>query len=90
MIIADIDIEAAEKTVAEIQKKGIIARAYQVDISNQQQITLLHKQIMSEFGQIDLLINNAAIVNGLPFQECEPKAIERMVNVNITANLLVI
>lgn len=90
VLIADIDLEAAEKTVAEIRKKGVVAHAYQADISDQQQINLLHKQIMNEFGQIDILVNNAAIVYGLPFQECETEAIEKMVKVNLTANLLVI
>ena len=54
--------DAAEATVAEIQNAGGRAVARQADVSSAADVLALVNQTMREFGQIDALVCNAAVV----------------------------
>lgn len=49
-----------EETVKAIKAKGGKAKAIQTDISDHEQIKKMVAQTIDEFGQIDILVNNAA------------------------------
>lgn len=49
----------------------------------------LRTQIESDIGPIDILINNAALMPLLSFREGTEEEIERIIQVNITANIFV-
>ena len=51
--------EAAEQTEQEIAQIGGKVRAYQCDVSSFEQTETITKQILEEFGQVDILVNNA-------------------------------
>ncbi len=59
IISADIDLEGAKKTAAEIEKLGRKAMAVKVDVSNRSDVDKMVKAVIKEFGRIDILINNA-------------------------------
>ena len=59
VISADIDLEGAKKTAAEIEKLGRKAMAVKVDVSNRSDVDKMVKEVIDEFGRIDILINNA-------------------------------
>lgn len=59
VISADIDLEGAKKTAAEIGKLGRKAMAVKVDVSNRSDVDKMVKAVIDEFGRIDILINNA-------------------------------
>ena len=61
VIIADIDIEKAELVAHELIKKSKIARPIKVNISNNKEIKRMVCDIVKEFGQIDILLNNAGV-----------------------------
>jgi 3-oxoacyl-[acyl-carrier protein] reductase len=56
--------DAAEETVAAIQAGGGHAVARQADVSSAEDVLGLINQTMREFGQIDALVCNAAVVWG--------------------------
>jgi NAD(P)-dependent dehydrogenase (short-subunit alcohol dehydrogenase family) len=62
--VADIDGNAAEHVAACITQSGGHARAVQVDVSNQSDVARLVDDTVSEFGNLDYMINNAAIFIG--------------------------
>lgn len=57
VIITDINVEAGESTAAEIG-----ATFVKQDVSSEQDWKLLHAQVQSEHGGLDILINNAAML----------------------------
>jgi 3-oxoacyl-[acyl-carrier protein] reductase len=59
IISADIDLEGAKKTAAEIEKLGRKAMAVKVDVSNRDSVDRMVKAVIAQFGRIDILINNA-------------------------------
>ncbi len=64
VVIADLDIENAEKVAAEITAKGGKALAIKVDIAKSDQVTKMVDQAIKQFGKIDILVNNAGGVPG--------------------------
>jgi len=61
IVIADFNAELAKKTASEI---GVAAEsiAIHVDVRNEDSVKKLFGEVIDRFGQIDVLINNAAIV----------------------------
>lgn len=55
---------AAEKLVAELKVKGRTAKAYQADAAKADVAAPLVRQVIADFGGIDILINNAGVFEG--------------------------
>ena len=53
--------DAANGVVDEIEKTGSRAYAHQADVSDEDQVQAMFQKMFSEFGTIDILINNAGI-----------------------------
>jgi NAD(P)-dependent dehydrogenase (short-subunit alcohol dehydrogenase family) len=56
---ADIDLEGARKTAAEIEKLGRKSLAVKVDVSKRDSVDKMVETVIKEFGRIDILVNNA-------------------------------
>lgn len=61
VIILDRNAEGAETARAEIESAGGRAKAYAVDVTDYERIQEIRDALLSEFGRIDILVNNAAI-----------------------------
>jgi NAD(P)-dependent dehydrogenase (short-subunit alcohol dehydrogenase family) len=61
VIIADIDIEKAELVTHELIRENRIAKPVRVDISSTKDIYRMVCSLVEEFGQIDILLNNAGV-----------------------------
>ena len=68
VIVADRDIDKAQKVVDEIHRIGRQAWAYQVDVSQPEQVVAFRAQVKREVGKIDVLVNNAGVVFGGVFE----------------------
>ena len=61
VIVADIDLKAAEKTVEQIHSANGEAIACQADVSKPDSVAALVNKTIQQYSKIDALINNAAI-----------------------------
>jgi 3-oxoacyl-[acyl-carrier protein] reductase len=61
IVIADIDLRAAENTVREIEDRGGEAIAVKTDVSVVEETLGVAEKAVERFGNIDILINNAAV-----------------------------
>lgn len=61
LVVADINIQAAEETAALIREAGGRAFACLCDVSKPESVAGLVNSTIREYGKIDVLINNAAI-----------------------------
>lgn len=61
LVIAARNLPRLEEVAKEIKSKGSKAKAIQTDISDHEQVKRMVAQTIEEFGQIDILVNNAAM-----------------------------
>ncbi|KJG02128.1 MULTISPECIES: 3-hydroxybutyrate dehydrogenase [Photobacterium] len=74
VIVADLDINAAEETVAEIKNNGSEALAISMNVTNEEQVNNDIQTVIDNFGRIDILVANAgyqhiASVEELTYQQ---------------------
>lgn len=78
VVVADINADTAAKTAEDVG--GL---AHTVDVSNQEQVSELISATMSNYGKIDVLVNNAAIVPFVPWDELDFAEWRRIMSVNL-------
>ncbi len=78
VIVADKNEETAAKTAAEIG-----GTAHVTDVSDPDQVSALVAAAAGQFGQIDILVNDAAIVPFVPWEELDFAEWRRVMSVNI-------
>lgn len=64
VISVDIREDAATNVASEIVQQGGRARAVRADVSKRDEVVMLIEDVATEFGQLDFIFNNAAIVIG--------------------------
>lgn len=60
----------------------------EADISKEDQVKEIFRQVVAEFGRIDVLVNNAGIQKPAPSHEIETEDFDRVLNVNLRGAFL--
>ena len=89
VVAADIDLKAAEETVKLVEKEGGTGLAVHADVADEQSTLKMAESAVKAFGQIDFLINNAAIFATIPmsrvgFDQVPVEEWEKLMRVNVT------
>ena len=82
--IADIDFDRAQAAAAEI---GDAAMAVSMDVTDQASIDAAVTSTVAAFGQIDILINNAAVFTAAPIAEITRADYARVFDINVSGTL---
>jgi D-sorbitol dehydrogenase (acceptor) len=82
--IADIDLNRAQDTASRI---GDSAIAVHMDVTDQASIDSAVADVIDRLGQIDILINNAAIFTAAPITEITRADYARTVDINVAGTL---
>jgi NAD(P)-dependent dehydrogenase (short-subunit alcohol dehydrogenase family) len=61
VVIADLDMSAAQLTSESINKQGGQSRAIEVDVAKMEDLSHLVHETMKAYGKIDVLVNNAGV-----------------------------
>jgi len=89
VVIADIDREAGEETLAEYQ--GLGAALYiATDVADEQSVQNCIDQTVARLGRIDGLVNNAGIAHpyNTPVEKLPLAEWQRIINTNLTGSFL--
>jgi L-iditol 2-dehydrogenase len=86
VIIADINLDAAKAAAASI---GPNASAKRLDVTKVDDIVKVVAEVDSEFGGIDILVNNAAIFDLDAIEDITEESYEKVMNVNLKGPLFV-
>lgn len=86
----DINLEAAQETVAEVEAIGGTAYAFHCDVSQQIDVETKAKQVMNAVSHIDIIINNAGIMPCHPFLNHSIQEIDRCIDVNVKGCIWVV
>jgi 3-oxoacyl-[acyl-carrier protein] reductase len=75
----------AERTSAEIRQMGRRSAALKMDVTDPAQVRSTFKQIVAEFGSLDILVNNAATLDHVGLLESQSEDLwDRDLRVNLT------
>jgi glucose 1-dehydrogenase len=80
--------EAAEAVVGRIRSSGREAFAHRADVSQEDQVQDMFREMVSKFGRIDILVNNAGLQRDSSFHEMTLAQWNTVINVNLTGQFL--
>lgn len=75
--------EELESLIKEIESKNVKCLAVCGDVSNYEQVENFVKEIISEFGRIDVLVNNAGITKDMLLMRMKKEDFESVIDVNL-------
>jgi 3-oxoacyl-[acyl-carrier protein] reductase len=84
----DIDVAAGQKVVDEITAAGGDARFYAVNTTDAEQVRAAAEAVNTDFGRIDILINNAGITRDATLKKMALEQWEQVISVNLTGVFL--
>ena len=87
VVVADYNLEGAEKTVGEIKELGCKAFAYKIDVGDPKQLEALAAETIKQFGGIDFLINGAGIGGIEPTVEMSSERFSRIIDINLKGEI---
>lgn len=82
--VADVDAEAAEEHAATLRGRGWEAQAARLDVADEASV----RALMERVDRVDVLINNAGILDTRPLEERPMEAWHRVLAVNLTGPYL--
>lgn len=86
VIIADINLEAAQQRAAAINEqdeRGGRVSAAQLNVTNAEEVQLLVEETVSKYGRLDLMFNNAGVGVGGEARDLSLEDWRRIVDVNL-------
>lgn len=89
LVLVDINETNNQIVKEEVLKRFSSSKvvSYSIDIRDESKVADLAIRVQRDLGDIDILINNAGIVQCLPFLELSPKLVERTFQVNTLAHI---
>ena len=75
--------EAAQQTQADAESVGVKCKAYQCDVSDFQACGALVKNILEDFGGVNVLVNNAGITRDMLFMRMKQSEIDSVIDTNL-------
>lgn len=78
----------AQQTVAEIQRSGGCAQAFQADLAEDSQVERLFADVLAAFGRLDVLVASAAIWEPKPLEAVAAADVRRHFEVNTLGTFL--
>ena len=88
VVVADLDLDSAQRLTDEINRAGQNASAYRVDISEPAQVQRLIDDTLNRYNRLDVLVNNAGVGLNQPFLTTTLEQWELQLRVNLTGTFL--
>ena len=85
----DIKQELVDKGLAAYKEKGIDAKGYVCDVTDEDQVNELVAKIEKDLGTIDILVNNAGIIKRIPMTEMKASEFRQVIDVDLNAPFIV-
>jgi meso-butanediol dehydrogenase/(S,S)-butanediol dehydrogenase/diacetyl reductase len=80
--IVDLDLPAAKKVAAAIDKAGGSAIAIKCDVADRKSVREMIRATVKAFGRLDVIFNNAAVAEIRPFMEVRERDWNKIMHVN--------
>ena len=88
VVVLDIDGAEAEAVAGELDRGPGVARAITADVSNEAEVAGAVEQVVSAYGRIDVLVNNAGVARQTPTAEMSLREWLEVISINLTGVFL--
>ena len=88
LVIADLNLEAAQKAAAELTQSGPKAIAVRMNVMRAEDARRMVDETVKAFGRLDILVNNAGLQHVSPFTEFSEERWETIIGVIMTGAFL--
>jgi NAD(P)-dependent dehydrogenase (short-subunit alcohol dehydrogenase family) len=88
VVVSDISQEDCESVVKEIEQSGGEALAIKCDVSKKEEVNEMFSETLKKWGKIDVLINNAGIVQFKAFADLTEEEWDRTLDINLKGYFL--
>lgn len=75
--------EHVQKALADYKAVGIKAHGFVCDVTDENQVNAMVKQIEKEIGVIDILVNNAGIIKRIPMHEMSAAEFREVIDIDL-------
>lgn len=90
MVCVDVDDQLNKETIKQInEKQPGKAKSYICNVAKAKDIKALKKAVIQDFGEVNIVINNAGIVNATPLLEIDETDVQMFLSVNLSSHILV-
>ena len=79
------DEKHLEQALADYRAKGIDAKGYICDVTDEDAVQALTRQIEADLGTIDILVNNAGIIRRIPMCEMSAEEYRKVIDIDLVA-----
>jgi 3-oxoacyl-[acyl-carrier protein] reductase len=83
VVVADIDGEGASATAEALRERGFEAMAVSVDVSDLPSVQSMVRSTLEKWGRIDVLVNNAGIVDPKTALDVTEEEWDRVIDINL-------
>ena len=83
VVIADINLDGAEKAAEAVRAEGFQAQSIAVDVTKRGSVQDMVAQTVERYGQVDILVNCAGIIVRKPIGEVTDEEWDSILNVNL-------
>ncbi len=83
IVVADVNLEIAQKTASEIEGLGRQAMALEMDVTSYDLVESGINKILDKLGKVDILVNNAGITKDNLLLRMSPADWDAVLNVNL-------
>jgi 3-oxoacyl-[acyl-carrier protein] reductase len=78
------DVDAARETLRMIEEDGGTAALYRADVSKSKEVEQMFAEIARELGEVNVLVNNAAVLSRGFLMMTSSEEFERIMGINVT------
>ncbi|WP_174615833.1 3-oxoacyl-ACP reductase FabG [Virgibacillus ihumii] len=84
VVIADFDEEKGEQREQELLAEGLTCTFVQVNVADRGSVDAMVDSVLSGYGKVDILINNAGITRDGMLSKLAPEHFQQVIDVNLT------
>lgn len=81
--------EHMDRALENYKAKGIEAKGYICDVTDEEQVKTMVADIEKELGTIDILVNNAGIIKRIPMTDMSAEEFRQVVDIDLNAPFIV-
>ena len=87
VMMCDVDSDVLQLAVDELLKDGLRVQAARADVANRDSMVRAIEATVAAWGQLDVLVSNAAIGDDTPFESLSPERWHKVMSVNLDSVL---